>query len=60
MKKPEMEIIAGLIVDILKKPGEERVVEKAREKVSELCRAFPLSAEYDFYIPIWVCFISRF
>jgi glycine hydroxymethyltransferase len=48
MKKPEMEIIAGLIVDILKKSGDERIVEKARAKVSELCRAFPLYAEYDF------------
>ncbi|MEA3434857.1 MAG: serine hydroxymethyltransferase [Thermodesulfobacteriota bacterium] len=48
MKKPEMEIIAGLIVDILKKPGDERLVEKARAKVSELCRAFPLYEESDF------------
>jgi len=48
MKKPEMVIIAGLIVDILKKPGDERLVEKARAKVSELCRAFPLYEGYDF------------
>lgn len=48
MKKPEMEIIARLIVDILKKPGDERLVEKSRAKVSELCRAFPLYEEYDF------------
>ena len=48
MKVPEMEIIARLIVDILKKPDDEGLVEKARAKVSELCRAFPLYAEYDF------------
>jgi glycine hydroxymethyltransferase len=48
MKVPEMEIIARLIVDILKKPDDEGLVEKARAKVSELCRAFPLYPEYDF------------
>jgi len=48
MKKPEMEIIARLIVDILKKPGDEGLVGKTRGKVSELCRAFPLYEEYDF------------
>jgi len=48
MKKPEMEIIARLVVDILKKPGDERLVEKARAKVSELCRVFPIYEEYDF------------
>jgi len=48
MKKPEMEIIARLIVDILKKPGDEGLVGKTRAKVSELCRAFPLYEEYDF------------
>jgi glycine hydroxymethyltransferase len=48
MKVKEMEIIAGLIVDILKTPGDEGLIEKARAKVSELCRAFPLYPEYDF------------
>ncbi len=48
MKEPEMEMIARLIIDILKKPGNERLIEKTRAKVSELCMAFPLYKGYDF------------
>jgi glycine hydroxymethyltransferase len=48
MKEPEMEIIAGLIVDILKKPADEGLIEKTRAQVSELCRTFPLYKGYDF------------
>jgi glycine hydroxymethyltransferase len=48
MKEPEIEIIAGLIIDILKKPGDEALIKKVRAKVSELCRTFPLYKGYDF------------
>ena len=48
MKEPEMEIIARLIIDILKKPDNEGLIEKTRAQVSELCRTFPLYKGYDF------------
>ncbi|MDY6791908.1 MAG: serine hydroxymethyltransferase [Thermodesulfobacteriota bacterium] len=48
MKKLEMEMIARLIVDILKKPDDDGLVKKARATVSELCRGFPLYEENDF------------
>jgi len=48
MKEPEMEIIARLIIDILKTPDNEGLIKKARAKVSELCRTFPLYKGYDF------------
>lgn len=40
MKEPEMEIVAGLIVDVLKNHKDNRVIKSARAKVRELCEAF--------------------
>ncbi|MCP4366841.1 MAG: serine hydroxymethyltransferase [Deltaproteobacteria bacterium] len=48
MKEPEMEMIARLIIDILKKPNNNELIEKVRAEVSELCRTFPLYKGYDF------------
>ena len=45
MKEPEMEIIAKLIVDILKNPGNEDLIRNTKAKVHELCGAFPLYCE---------------
>ncbi len=42
MKTPEMEIIAKLIVDVLKNPADENVIRRVRTKVYELCDAFPI------------------
>jgi len=42
MKAPEMAIIAELIVAVLKKPFEETVIAQTRNKVHDLCRAFPI------------------
>jgi glycine hydroxymethyltransferase len=44
MKEPEMEIIAGLVVKVLEKPGSEEVLRKTRSTVSELCAEFPIYA----------------
>ncbi|MBU2490149.1 MAG: serine hydroxymethyltransferase [Proteobacteria bacterium] len=44
MAEAEMKVIANLIMDVLARPG-EGAVEKARARVTELCRAFPLYAE---------------
>jgi glycine hydroxymethyltransferase len=45
MKSNEMTFIANLIVDILKNPGNEQLIDKTRNKVIELCKAFPIYAE---------------
>jgi len=42
MMEPEMEIIGGLIADILKNPFDENIIKKTVKKVSELCKKFPL------------------
>ncbi len=42
MGEKEMAVIGGIIADVLLDPGKESVRERAREKVAELCRAFPL------------------
>ena len=42
MKAPEMAMIADLIVAVLKNPYEETVIAKTRQKVHELCQAFPI------------------
>ena len=42
MKEAEMEIIASLIINILKKPDSESLIHKTRAEVRELCMAFPL------------------
>ena len=47
MKSSEMMIIAKMIVDVLKNPGNMQVIEMTRQKVMELCRAFPLYADTD-------------
>jgi glycine hydroxymethyltransferase len=38
----EMEQIGTMIVDILKKPNDQQVLDRSRTKVAALCRAFPL------------------
>ncbi|RPH52543.1 MAG: serine hydroxymethyltransferase [Desulfobacteraceae bacterium] len=42
MKEPEMEIIAGLIVDVLRNHRDDSVVRRTKDKVRELCNAFPI------------------
>jgi glycine hydroxymethyltransferase len=42
MGGPEMEVIARLIADVLKNPGNDTIIQTGRKKVSELCRAFPI------------------
>lgn len=42
MKEPEMEIIAGLIIDVLKNNKDETVINRVKGKVRELCEAFPM------------------
>jgi glycine hydroxymethyltransferase len=42
MKEPEMEIVAGLIVDVLKNHKDYAVINRTRDKVRELCEAFPM------------------
>jgi len=42
MMEPEMEIIGGLIADVLKNPFDEKVIKETGKKVSELCKSFPL------------------
>lgn len=46
MKKPEMIIIAKLIADVLKNGSEHSIIIKTREKVRELCDAFPLYSNF--------------
>ncbi len=42
MKEPEMEIIAKLIVDVLKNLNNETIIKNTRAKVLDLCGAFPV------------------
>ena len=42
MMEPEMEIIGGLIADVLKNPFDEKVIKETGKKVGELCKSFPL------------------
>ena len=42
MKEPEMEIIAGLVADVLKNPHDSSIIVRTNAKVRELCEAFPL------------------
>ena len=46
MKEPEMEIIAGLIVDVLKNRRDDSVIKRTKDKVRELCDAFPIYNNY--------------
>jgi glycine hydroxymethyltransferase len=45
MKSNEMIFIAKLIVDVLKNPGNEQLIDKTRKKVRDLCKLFPLYAD---------------
>jgi glycine hydroxymethyltransferase len=45
MKSNEMIFIAKLIVDVLKNPGNEQLIDKTRKKVRDLCKVFPLYAD---------------
>jgi glycine hydroxymethyltransferase len=42
MKEPEMEIIAAMIVKILKNPANDSLLNDIRKKVRKLCDSFPL------------------
>jgi glycine hydroxymethyltransferase len=42
MRAPEMQIIAGLIVDVLQNYKDESLIKSTREKVLEICKAFPI------------------
>lgn len=46
MLKTEMEFIAKLIVDVLKKPNDNNLIVSTRKKVLELCDAFPIRHVY--------------
>jgi glycine hydroxymethyltransferase len=43
MKEPEMEIIAGIIIDVLKNHNNDKVIGAARQKARELCNNFPIN-----------------
>lgn len=47
MKEGEMEVIAELIFKTLTSGGNESILEEVREKVRELCEAFPLYSELE-------------
>ncbi|MBU0543864.1 MAG: serine hydroxymethyltransferase [Proteobacteria bacterium] len=42
MKEPEMEIVAELIINVLKNHKDDAVINRVRDKVRELCEAFPI------------------
>lgn len=44
MGEPEMEVVAGLIMDVLRNINSETVINSTRKKVKELCNTFPLYA----------------
>ncbi|OQX63150.1 MAG: serine hydroxymethyltransferase [Desulfococcus sp. 4484_241] len=44
MGEPEMEVVAGLIMDVLRNINSETVINSTRKKVKELCDTFPLYA----------------
>lgn len=45
MRVAEMKQIATLIIDVLKHPDDDPVIQRARSEVQALCRAFPLYAD---------------
>jgi glycine hydroxymethyltransferase len=45
MGTDEMRRIGAMIIDVLKHPQDEAVLQRTRSQVDELCRAFPLYAE---------------
>jgi glycine hydroxymethyltransferase len=42
MREPEMEIIAGLVIDVLKNHKNDAVINRVKGKVRELCEVFPM------------------
>jgi len=42
MKEPEMEIIAEIIIDVLKNHNNDKVIDTARHKTGKLCNNFPI------------------
>ena len=46
MRETEMEFIAKLIVDVLKKPNDNNLIVSTRKRVLELCDAFPIKHVY--------------
>jgi glycine hydroxymethyltransferase len=45
LKEPEMKTVAEVVIDVLRHPKDETVVQRARRRVTELCDAFPLYPE---------------
>jgi glycine hydroxymethyltransferase len=46
MKVSEMTLIATLITDVLRNPANESTIRRAREKVREMCEAFPIYQDF--------------
>jgi len=47
MQRPEMQTIAGLIVDVLTHSRESAVIQRSRKTVQALCSAFPICFDGD-------------
>lgn len=47
MGNPEMEVIAGFIIEVLKRHQSARILKSIRNKVEELCDKFPLHSEIN-------------
>nr|WP_041281080.1 serine hydroxymethyltransferase [Desulfosudis oleivorans] len=47
MKEPEMAVVAGLIVNVLKNISNDTVIQATRKRVMELCEAFPIYRDND-------------
>lgn len=47
MGTPEMKIVSRLIVDVLKNIGDETILRKTRNRVQELCDAFPIYTDME-------------
>ncbi|MBU1181284.1 MAG: serine hydroxymethyltransferase [Proteobacteria bacterium] len=47
MKEPEMEIVAGLIIDVLKNHNDDAAINRTRDKVRNLCEAFPMYNNFN-------------
>ena len=47
MKEPEMAVVAGLIVNVLKNISSDTVIQATRKRVMELCEAFPIYRDND-------------
>ncbi|MFH1977211.1 MAG: serine hydroxymethyltransferase [Pseudomonadota bacterium] len=47
MKEPEMEIVAGLIIDVLKNHNDDAAINRTRDKVRKLCEAFPMYNNFN-------------